>query len=402
MSVFQKYASSAQARKVLIVHVPYEHRGGEDVHVDALAQGYREIGIEPVLFPASRVPSSTHLKAAFESLMPLESSPEIEAVFRQENPIYIHLHNAFPKLGPRFFRWVVKNKIKMAMTVHNHRFFCTNGLALRDKKICKDCFSDKVPWRAIRYNCNQDIKKTVYHALALSQMRLQELYPTAVYRFVAPSPYLQGELVRAGMPKERVMYILNPVFWSEEKGGSNKANKVVAHSEARFDAIYAGRLSQEKGIAEFLKAIELLPQSTFVVAGDGPERPMVEAAAKTNANIKFVGAVTHEEVLDLIAAARIAVLPSICNETLSTFALEAFYQGRRCVVPALDSTSWLASSEFPGVLAKAGDSMALAESIRTALALGPIPEDDILRLRLKLGFHRFCKELNDLVHEMMH
>jgi glycosyltransferase involved in cell wall biosynthesis len=377
----------------MIVHVPYEHRGGEDVHVDALSKGYEKIGVEPVLYPFDRNPPQRLLARSLRSLAPFSSSPEIEEVWQEHSPAYIHLHNAFPILGPRFFRWAIERRVPLVMTVHNHRFFCTNGLALRDKEICKDCFSSKVAWRPMLHNCNGDWKKTIYHSLALTQMRVQDLYSLAIHRFVAPSPYLQAELVRMGIPKERVTHILNPVFWAESP-------PIREDEGERYEAIYAGRLSQEKGIQELLAAIRMLPQHRFLVAGDGPERPVVEAAARELKNLEFLGAVSHERVLELIGQSRIAVLPSICNETLSTFALEAFFQGKRCVVPALDSTSWLASGDFPGHLAKARSPDDLARTIKVALESPQISREQRAKLQGKLGFDRFCAELSSLVREM--
>ena len=382
--------------KVLIVHVPYEHRGGEEVHVDALALGYQKIGVTPLLFPTDRNPPSGLAKKSYDSLKAGAQSPEMAAYWNEHKPLYIHLHNSFPTLGPRFFRWAIANHVPIAMTVHNHRFFCTNGLALRDKRICKDCFSSKVAWRSMIYNCNGDLKKTLYHSLALTQMRTQDLYARAVTRFVAPSPYLKGELVRSGMPPEKVLHVLNPVVWTDAEMATNSNS---AGGE-KYGAIYAGRLSQEKGIQELLVTISLMPEIKFVIAGDGPERPAVEAAAASCANLDFVGPVSHERVLELIDQSRVAVLPSICNETLSTFALEAFFQGKRCVIPALDSTSWLASGDFPGHLAKAGNPYSLAKAIGVALSSPKITADQKKALQRKLSFERFCSDLKGLVQEM--
>ncbi|MGE4232967.1 MAG: glycosyltransferase family 4 protein [Bacteriovoracia bacterium] len=378
--------------KVLIVHVPYEHHGGEDVHVDALMQGYRRIGISPILFPENRNPPKPYLKKALQSLEPSSSFKELDELMEAHQPKYLHIHNIFPVLGPKFLRWTIQKKIPVVMTVHNHRFFCTNGLALRSKKICKDCFNSKIAWRPILHNCNGSWQKSVYHSLALTEIRLQDLYANAIDRFVAPSPYLQAELVRLGIPKEKVLHILNPVFWFTS--GSQPSGAL------KYDVLYAGRLSHEKGIRELLAATELLPDIRFVVAGDGPERPEVEKRTQASKNITFLGPVSHDEVLDLIIQSKIAVLPSICNETLSTFALEVFFQGKHCVVPALDSTSWLASGDFPGVLSKPGDPKDLARVIRNTLALPPIDEKQKTNLQKKLGFERFCSDLVSLVSGM--
>lgn len=378
--------------KVLIVHVPYEHHGGEDVHVEALIQGYQKIGITPILFPADRKPPKPVFAKALRSLLTTDTFPEVERVWNEHQPEYIHIHNIFPILGPRFLRWTMEKKIPVVMTVHNHRFFCTNGLALRNKKICKDCFNSKVAWRPVMRNCNGSWKKSIYHSAALTQLRLEDLYSKAIQRFVAPSPYLQAELVRLGIPKERVIHILNPVFWL-------KKHSTLSQSE-NYDVLYAGRLSHEKGIKELMQAAALLPETRFVIAGDGPERPEVEKVTRELKNITFLGPVSHDTVLDLICQSRIAVLPSICNETLSTFALEVFFQGKRCVVPALDSTSWLASGDFPGCLAKPGDPHDLARAIRETLENAPISGGQRDDLQRKLGFNRFCSDLKSLVQGM--
>ena len=146
-----------------------------------------------------------------------------------------------------------------------------------------------------------------------------------------------------------------------------------------------------------MAAAKLLPNVSFVIAGDGPKRAEVEAATKISTNITFLGPVTHDGVLDLICQSRIAALPSICNETLSTFALEVFFQGKRCVVPALDSTSWLAYGDFPGHLAKAGDPADLARAIQEALGSKPVNATQRDLLQNKLGFNRFCSDLKSLL-----
>lgn len=378
-------------QKVLIVHVPYEHRGGEDVHVDALIEGYQNIGVMPIVYPQDRkAPREKLLERSLRSLIPSDDLPELQALWDEHKPRYVHLHNVFPVLGPRFFRWSISHAIPLVMTVHNHRFFCTNGLALRNKKICKDCFHSKHAWRPLLYNCNGSWTKSIYHSLALTELRRDDLYGKAIQRFVAPSPYLQAELVRLGLPKDRVVHILNPVFWDENDLVQERSG------EERFDVLYAGRLSHEKGIYELISAIRLLPNVRFVVAGDGPERASIEKARDELANLTYLGPLSHEGVLDLICQSKIAALPSICNETLSTFALEVFFQGKRCVVPALDSTSWLASGDFPGMLAKAGDPADLARAIEEALKSPKVTAAQRELLQKKLGFKRFCADLKAL------
>jgi len=374
--------------KVLIAHVPYEVRGGEDVHVDLLAEAYRAIGYDPIFFPADRKFNSSLLKSALDSLKPGHRFEELDRLWKESKPSFIHLHNAFPLLGPRFFRWLIANKIPTLMTVHNHRFFCTNGLALRDGQICKDCFSSRVMWRPVLYNCNGSRKKSIYHAMALTEMRTENLYDRAITKFIAPSPYLRNELIKLGIDSKKITHILNPI------GKASVQTQVVKPERQIF---YAGRLSHEKGIQVLIETARLLPEMKFIIAGDGPERARVDEAVASLGNIKYIGQVGLERVMQTLAESQVAVLPSICNEILPTLVLEAYALGRRCVVPDSESTRWLAQGGFPGHLAKMGSPRDFAVAIQAALSAPGISEAQRSDLARMFSLKRFSDDLSKLV-----
>lgn len=380
--------------KVFILHVPYQYRGGEDVHVDVLEAAYRQIGFEPILYPEDRRPPSHLLGKSLWSLLPSDDFEELDEAWVKHQPRYIHIHNVFPLFGPRLFRWAMKRQAPLVMTVHNHRIFCTNGLALRNGKVCKDCFDKKIPWKAVVHNCNGQLRKSIYHTMALSQMRLGGLYEKAVHRFIAPSPYIQSELIRIGIPEAKVNHILNPVRASVVPSDSDTAEV------EKFDVFYAGRLSHEKGVRDLIGAAELLSHLKFGIAGDGPDEPFVEAAAARLKNVSYLGSLTHSNVLKLIDSARLTVLPSICNEILGSFVLESYYQGKPCVVTDLESLAWLAKGNFPGVLAKAGDSRDLARAIEEGLRHKKIDEKNHEMLQQYLGFDRFCADLSKMAKSL--
>ena len=372
------------AVKVLILHVPYEHRGGEDVHVDMLVSAYREIGLETALYPAHRAPQGISPIAAAKSLLPGAVAPEIEKFIQNSNADFVHLHNAFPLLGPNFFRWALKAKIKLIMTVHNHRFYCTNGLALRDGKVCKDCFGASVPWRPLAYNCNGDLKKSAYHALALGEMNAQDLYRRAVSHFIAPSPYIKNELLKWGADPSRVSVLMNPV--TEDKASPSKQV---------LDVFYAGRLSSEKGIENLLRVVGSAPDLKFGIAGNGPLSALVSETALKLENLFYFPEMSHAEVLGQIQNSRIGILPSICNEILPTFVLENFYHGKICIVPDLESTRWLSESPWLGVKTDTSDVKAMLSKIREALSLPKSTQ--VTNLSEQLGEKKFRSGLKTLL-----
>jgi glycosyltransferase involved in cell wall biosynthesis len=97
--------------------------------------------------------------------------------------------------------------------------------------------------------------------------------------------------------------------------------------EGRDVVLYVGKLSPGKGGRVFLQAAERVaaerPGTVFLVAG--PDRP--RPAAQT-AEIRWLGRLSHEELLSVYAAVEMVVLPSVGPEALSRVPLEAAMAAR--------------------------------------------------------------------------
>ena len=121
-----------------------------------------------------------------------------------------------------------------------------------------------------------------------------------------------------------------------------------------LEVLYVGRLSEEKGIRELVKATEGL---NLVVAGDGPLRGLVPNA---------LGFVPHDEAQRLIARAAVVVLPSH-REGLPMVLLEAMANGRAVVATPVGGIPSLVEDGVTGVLVPKGDAAALREAITRLL-----------------------------------
>jgi glycosyltransferase involved in cell wall biosynthesis len=117
--------------------------------------------------------------------------------------------------------------------------------------------------------------------------------------------------------------------------------------------LFVGRLSEEKGILEFLAATEGLPR---VIVGDGPLRSRVPEA---------VGFVRHEELGAYYERAAVVCLPSR-REGYGVVAREAMAYGRPVVATRVGG---LADAVTPdaGVLVTVGDRIALRRAIEGLL-----------------------------------
>jgi glycosyltransferase involved in cell wall biosynthesis/protein-tyrosine-phosphatase len=128
----------------------------------------------------------------------------------------------------------------------------------------------------------------------------------------------------------------------------------------------AGRLSAVKGHACLLRAVRLIldrePNARFVLAGDGPLRDELLAAARrlgVDRRCLFVG--PRADVYDVIAAMDVFVLPSLA-EGLPMVLLEAMVLGTPVVATAVGGIPELITHDENGVLVEPGSEQALADA----------------------------------------
>jgi glycosyltransferase involved in cell wall biosynthesis len=125
--------------------------------------------------------------------------------------------------------------------------------------------------------------------------------------------------------------------------------------------LFAGRLAPEKNLPAVMEAVRAFPDVRFVMAGDGPLRKEMEAAAREHANLRLTGWLGRADLRREMDEADLLLLPSHM-ETFGTVALEAMARGR----PALVAESagihhWTSLQE---ALFKLGSGESLVDVIR--------------------------------------
>jgi glycosyltransferase involved in cell wall biosynthesis len=76
--------------------------------------------------------------------------------------------------------------------------------------------------------------------------------------------------------------------------------------------VYVGRLEPTKGIDLILRIAERHPGKEFIFIGGGPLQPLVEEAAKSRANVRYLGSIADRSKLaDELRACQVLLLPSI-------------------------------------------------------------------------------------------
>jgi glycosyltransferase involved in cell wall biosynthesis len=137
-------------------------------------------------------------------------------------------------------------------------------------------------------------------------------------------------------------------------------------------AVAAGRLSLEKGfdllVAGFARAVACKPRLRLLIAGEGPERPRLEAAiarAGLTGRVRLLGQVP--DIRPVLAAADLLVLPSR-TEGLPNIVLEGLDAGLPVLATSVGALPELVHDGVTGWLVPPGDVDALARGLARAAA----------------------------------
>jgi phosphatidylinositol alpha-mannosyltransferase len=101
--------------------------------------------------------------------------------------------------------------------------------------------------------------------------------------------------------------------------------------------LFIGRLERRKGVKYLLEAFQLYtqdnPDAKLIIAGDGPDREKLELLADDLKlkNVEFLGFISEDLKLDLLARSSILCSPAIYGESFGIVLLEAMATGTMVV-----------------------------------------------------------------------
>ena len=182
------------------------------------------------------------------------------------------------------------------------------------------------------------------------------------------------------VPPARIALIPNGVDLAELDALTSPA--LTAELRARYrlhesplTMVSVARLERNKGLHDGLAALAALRDALptgwrWLIVGRGSEEAALLAAiaeAGLGANVAFVGALSDAEVQSLLAAADLALIPSR-YEGSSLTALEALARGLPVVATAVGGLPDKVIPGETGFLAPTADPVALAATLRVALA----------------------------------
>ncbi|HET7232151.1 MAG TPA: glycosyltransferase [Longimicrobium sp.] len=348
-------AARARALRVVVVHEHYLHPGGEDRVFEAEVALLRGRGHRVSTFTAHNrdVGRIGAAAAGLRALWNAGAGRELERLLRRERPHVVHAHNTFPLLSAAVYHAARRAGAAVVQTLHNFRFICPNALLFSGGGPCEACVGRAVPWPGIARGCYHDSRAATC-AVAASSAIHRRAGEHSVDVYLALSAFARRRFVAGGLPAGRV--VVRPNFLGDDPGAG-------AH-QGGF-ALYAGRLSAEKGVGTMVDGWARLGGAVpLVVAGEGP----LEALARRKTpGVAWAGAIDRAGVLRLMGDARLLVFPSECPENFPLALVEAFATGLPVVAADGGAAAALVRRHGAGWVYPRGDAAALAAAVRAAL-----------------------------------
>jgi len=134
--------------------------------------------------------------------------------------------------------------------------------------------------------------------------------------------------------------------------------------------LFVGRLQPWKGVETALRALTLLPDACLAVAGDGEDRPRLEALSAelgVAGRVRFLGSVERRKLPQLYSSADLLVATSHASETFGIGPVEAQACGLPVVASRFGGFPEVIDEGRTGLLFAPRDHAALAAALRSLL-----------------------------------
>ncbi len=266
-----------------------------------------------------------------------------------------HIRGIYHHLSPSILWELKRRNVPVLYHLNDFKILCPTYNFVAHGKTCEECRQGAF-YHVVTKGCYSGPRSSAFVLAAEAYLhKWLRTYERCVDLFLAPSDFVRGKLVENGLPAARIEVL--PHFQDLPR------DRELGNDEGYL--LYFGRLSAEKGVDELIHALVRSPHIPVVIAGDGPERPRLEALARELSldRVLFAGQVHGDQLKKLIAGCSFSLFPSRAYETLGKSILESYAYARPVIASDLGSRRELVDHGVTGLLYEPGNRDQLARSI---------------------------------------
>ena len=312
-------------KKILVINTKYREFGGEDSNIEEevkfLSNFYNvqyleydnseKINIYDFLsfFLQSNYKSNKILKKKLDSF-----SPDI-----------VYIHNTWFKAGLGIFKTLKKKNLNVIVKVHNFRHECSSYLSAKkhkqEQKFCFKCgFSGSVINKYYPDSYTKSFLLTLYSKKYLKILKSNDIQILVLNKFS------KQRMEKLRNSEENISIFYNPLDIKNLQRGKYNPNSSYV--------VYAGRLSEPKGLTELLNTWKEvnLKNIKLKIIGTGDIKDQLEHKFKGK-NIEFLGSMSNSEAVNEIRNSRAVITATKMYEGQPRLLNEASAMGVPSIFP---------------------------------------------------------------------
>jgi glycosyltransferase involved in cell wall biosynthesis len=349
--------------RVLIAHDRYnETTNSGELNVVRREQALLEasaVRTRVLEWPQSPPAASMLRKAAVQlrSGYSFAARRRMQAAIAEFVPDVAHIHNFWPQATPAIHYACKSVGVAVVQTLHNYRILCAGDVLLREGRTCELCIETPFPWPAIRHRCVRgSTVRSLIQSTSFGAHRLVDTWTRAVDVFLAPTESMKQRFVRAGIDAQRIVI------------RRQSAPDPGVGPDARRYFLFAGRLSEEKGLSMLLDLWESGVRAELRIAGGGMLEGRVRECAARLPNVKYVGCLSPAETGEAMRHAIATLVPSLWEEPFPLVIAESYAAGAPVIAADTGSRTETVLHGETGLIFRAGDRHTLTDAVAWVIA----------------------------------
>jgi glycosyltransferase involved in cell wall biosynthesis len=343
--------------------VPFSMR-----HPENLPSDYASYFVSEIEYGRS-LSLSEKLTQAAKVIYSKEAQRQLNRLIDDVRPDIAHAHNVYHHISPSIFPILKQAGIPTVMTAHDLKLACPAYKMLASDGICERCKNGKI-YNVLTHRCIKE--STTLSGLVLLETLVHRslgLYRNNLDRIIVPSLFYREKLIEWGWSADQLVYIPNFVDLTKVREPSGQS--------AYF--LYAGRLSEEKGLVTLIHAAAAA-QQRLLIAGTGPlEASLKQLVAKLDADVEFLGHLQAAHLHHIINGATALVLASEWYENAPLSILEAYILGVPVIGSRIGGIPELVREGETGLLSESANVADLTAKISLMAGFSPQKRIDMAR-----------------------
>ncbi len=283
------------------------------------------------------------------------SIAELSRLLDENRPDVVQIQNVFPLVSLASLKLIKSKGYPIVMRCPNYRLFCPTGLFVDAQgEVCEQCTGFFGELSCVIKNCESNIAKSTAYATRNAYARLSKGIIDFVDRFIVQTEFQFRKFVEHGIPESKLVIV---------PGFSHNAPIMNTTSGSQEHISFIGRISEAKGIGEFVQAAARFPEYKFVVAGALNNQAEKWIKESTN-NIDWLGFLSGKELDTIYIKSKVVVAASKWYEGFPNVILKAMLHNKPVITSNLGAMSTIVEHRKTGYLIGPGSVDDLCKGIR--------------------------------------